>query len=282
LRARYIAVYVHGEPLFPTLRFMIELERVGDEAAVWILGGSLNLETPKGIVKVAELNRPIYRAFSNPEERIFVDFVLDPWRLEKLEELREGKDLRLRINLHYHEVSSSGLVEPDEKSILVVDEKYGEGIKVAKSEWIDEFLPGLGLRRVRLIEVPVLEPIPDEFKDVVGYVEEAWKCYLRGDYDDAIANCRRSLIAVDDAVRKMGYEKYEVDEKSGERRVPDWKKLFGHETLAENFEKTFRGCFGFTQPGSHAGRAITRKEAEYAIYTTHSIVNFIVKAITKS
>jgi len=89
-------------------------------------------------------------------------------------------------------------------------------------------------------------------------------------------------MAISTAVRGMGYEKYEKDEKGEERLVPDWKKLFGHETLAENFEEIFRGCYGFTQPGSHIGRAITRKEAELAIHTTYSIANFIVKTVSKA
>lgn len=92
------------------------------------------------------------------------------------------------------------------------------------------------------------------------------------------------MMAIATAVRKLGYEKEEIDEKTKEKRtVPDWKKFFsGHEILAESFEKMFRGLYGFLQPGSHIGRAISRPEAECAIMSTYSLANYVIKSALKS
>jgi len=63
-------------------------------------------------------------------------------------------------------------VTPKEWTVIV-GEVYVDLTKATKSEWIDELLPRPCLRSVRLIEVPALEPIPNKFRDVIEYVEEA-------------------------------------------------------------------------------------------------------------
>jgi len=167
--------------------------------------------------------------------------------------------------------------------IMISHREYGDLIKIAKSDWVEEYLPKLGYKRTRLIEVPLFEPVPNELSDVPKYIDEAWKHYLRGDYDDTIDNCRRAMEAIAAGVRRLNCEKSEVDEKTGKTRcVPDWKKFFGgHETLSRNFEKMFRGLWGFLQPGSHAGRAISRSEAECALMTTYSLANYVIKTVLK-
>ncbi len=286
MKARCVDYFVREDPLFPSLVFNVEFTREhgeGDIVGVWIVGGNMDLQTPsKGFITVARLHTPHYFIFGTESVVEQIAFDIDPWKLEKFEEFREGRDLLLRINLRCNRVRSGGSIDPERTIILWRNGR--EIIKIPRSEWVDEILPRLGLKRIRLIEVPVLESVPTEFKDVPNYIEEAWKDYLRGDFDDAIANCRRCLMGIIDGVRKLNCEKYEEDEKTGEKRpVPDWKKFFGgHETLAENFEKIFRGCFGFTQPGSHIGRATTRCEAECAIGTTYAIANFVIKTLTKA
>jgi len=94
-------------------------------------------------------------------------------------------------------------------------------------------------------------------------------------------DCRKCLIALSGIVRKLGYEK--IKEKDGEKRkVPDWKQLFKErERLAEDFEKVFRGSYGFTQPESHRVFGTVRSEAEFILLTIYSIANYVLKTILK-
>ena len=104
---------------------------------------------------------------------------------------------------------------------------------------------------------------------------------MRGDYDDVVMDCRKCLITLSGIVRKLGYEK--TEEKDGKKRkVPDWKQLFKeYERLAEDFEKVFRGSYGFTQPESHRVFGMVRSEAEFILLTTYSIANYVLKTILK-
>ena len=66
------------------------------------------------------------------------------------------------------------------------------------------------------------------------------------------------------------------------RKVPDWKQLFKErERLAEDFEKVFRGSYGFTQPESHRVFGTVRSEAEFILLTIYSIANYVLKTILK-
>ena len=218
--------------------------------------------------------------FSKDEEEVEVLFEIDPWRLEKIEELREGKDMWLKIDLRVCEVGSNGLAKWPEW-VTVRRSRTGDAlIKIAKSDWVEGILSRLGLRRIRLIEIPGFE-VPDEFKEISNCIEGAWKSYLRGDYDDVVMDCRKCLITLSDIVRKSGYERIE-EKDGGQRPIPDWKKLFKeHERLAKDFEKVFRGAYGFTQPESHKVFGTVRGEAEFILLTTYSIANYVLKTILK-
>ena len=186
----------------------------------------------------------------------------------------------INIDLCVCEVDRNGLVKHPEWVTVCRNQTGGNTIKIAKSDWVEEILPRLGLRRIRLIEIPVFE-VPDEFKELSDCIEGAWKSYLRGDYDDVVMDCRKCLITLSDIVRKSGYER--IEEKDGRQRpIPDWKKLFKErERLAKDFEKVFRGAYGFTQPESHRVFGTVRGEAEFILLTTYSIANYVLKTILK-
>lgn len=135
---------------------------------------------------------------------------LTPYQVEIIERLRDGDDLRLGITVFVQED-----VKPDS---LIVKRPYQIGAtgRMAKSDWIEKYLPKLGYKRVKLIEVPMLpESIPEEFKDAPTYLEGAWKHYLTGDYDEVMVDCRRVMEVIATAVKRLGCEKYETDEKTG-------------------------------------------------------------------
>ena len=159
---------------------------------------------------------PQYCLFSKDEEKIKVLFEIDPWRLDKIEEFREGKDMWLRVDLCVCEVGRNGLVKRPEWVTVCRNQTGGNTIKVAKSDWVEKILPKLGLRRIRLIEIPVFE-VPDEFEEVSECIEGAWKSYLRGDYDYVVIDYKKCLIMLSDIVRKSGYKK--IEEKDEEKRM---------------------------------------------------------------
>ncbi|MEM2182501.1 MAG: hypothetical protein QXK84_07420 [Nitrososphaerota archaeon] len=272
--------------VLPRLKFILELRAEAPfERFFTVLGGDLHIVVREQFVLTGRLSSfpesIVYEISPGQTKTLIFYCDLTPYQVEALERLRGGGDLWLRLAM-YIQVGER-LEDLLTKRADLIPVRYGtyvDRIKIAKSEWVEGYLPKLGYRRVRLIEVPLLpERIPEEFKEVPAYLEEAWKHFSMGDYDEAVSNCRRVMMAIATALRKLGYEKMEVDEKTGEEKpVPNWKKFFaGHETLAESFEKMFRGLYGFLQPGAHIGRAISRPEAECALMNTYSLANYVVK-----
>jgi hypothetical protein len=206
---------------------------------------------------------------------------MDPWKLDRIETIRAGGDLFLQLELNLHRRRENESTHHVAERLTVGQSEYGDRIKIAKSEWVENYLPKLGYRRSRILEVPLLGSIPEEFTQVPSYLDEAWKHYSMCDADEVIINCRRALDSINDGVRKLGFQK-EAEEKPEARQVPNWRAFFGeHETLATNFEKVFRGTYGFLEPGSHAGRTISNREAEFALMNTYSLASFVIKTFNK-
>ena len=137
------AVYVDHrpveEPLFPALSFSIALKR--DKPGIvgaWIIEARLTAKLSKSIM-IARSHSPQYCVFSKDEkEGVEVLFEIDPWRLEKMKELREGKDVWLRIDLRMCEVDRNSLVKHPERVTVCGSRTGGNTIKIAKSEWMEQ------------------------------------------------------------------------------------------------------------------------------------------------
>ena len=52
------------------------------------------------------------------------------------------------------------------------------------------------------------------------------------------------------------------------RTLPDWERLLGSENIGKAVSKMTQSTFGFVAPGSHAGKAINRENAEFALLVT--------------
>jgi len=206
---------------------------------------------------------------------------LDYYRLEQIEKLREGGNLNFTVNVSATEIRLSKTVQGFSISSPRIVIKYPgnrTSYEIAKSKWCEEFLPQLGYKKVRLVEIPILVSPPEEFKEAVDMIEKAWKDYSMGEYEDVLTDCRKALEPVSDRIKKDGFKKDEINEKGEKQEVPDWKRfLGGHETLGESFEKMFRGTRSFSTLGAHVGSTISRSEAECALMSTYSIINYVIK-----
>ncbi|WXG45206.1 MAG: hypothetical protein WED05_00505 [Candidatus Atabeyarchaeum deiterrae] len=287
LKPVYGNTWVNESSVPPRITFTVNFEPLRETIYLLLAGGTLYLTTSSsGRVEIGRVySREMFIALFGGREprRLELHFDVDPWKLEKIEQIRAGSDLMLQLILHFHKKRENEPTYQMSSSMIVTHPEYGEQIKIAKSDWVENYLPKLGYRRSRILEIPMLEPTPEDFRQVPLYLDEAWKHYSRCDCDDVMTNCRRALESLTEAIKKLGFKKTEPDESGRERTVPNWKSFFGeHGTLAENFEKTFRGTIGFLQPGAHTGRAISGSEAEFALMSTYSLSNYVIKTNNKS
>jgi len=195
---------------------------------------------------------------------------LDHYDLRQIEKVREAKDLSLTANLRFvAEITR----QPQTKRMLNCQIPF----RIPKSDWVEKLLPQMEFKTVSLLEIPQLAD--SEFQEVTNYVNEAWKQFSMGEYERVFVDCRKALESLSAKVKSKGYEK--TNEGGGGRKeMPDWGKLLGNEDAGDILGVINQKIIGFVAPGSHAGRAISKEDADFALMTTHAFVNLVTRKLS--
>lgn len=219
------------------------------------------------------------------EKSIEFGLMLDHFLLSQIEKLRENNDLYLGIELR-----AQGYALQDTGKIIE-QELNQETIAVPKSDWVEEILNQLNYKSVALIEVPVL--LAENFADVIKELNDAWKEYSMGNYNQVLGHCRNALDGIATKVRDAGFvvsekeEEFEcpkcshtwtiLDNKTADKReVPDWKKFFAGEKRGRTIREIFRNTRGFAAPATHFGKVTGKEEANLVLFQTYSIVKYVL------
>jgi hypothetical protein len=206
---------------------------------------------------------------SSIDSNFFID--LDYYRLNQIEKVREGGDLRALIVISF--ISEwEQWKEPLSKNYNTVYLDF----RIPKSDWVEAILPQLKYKEVSLIEIPKIEK--PEYSDIIAKLNEAWKVYWMGEYDKVLIECRKAIEALSYIVKNKGFER-EIDENGKKRVVPDWGSALGHKDTGNIIETFVQKLYGFLSPGSHYGKSINKEDAELAIMTTHALVNYVTKKL---
>lgn len=195
---------------------------------------------------------------------------LSHYGLRQVEKIREGKDLVLVVN-----VSFVGEIyrQPQTKTSSAFQLQF----RIPKSDWVETLLPEMGYKTVSLLEIPQL--MDSEFQEITKYVDEAWKQHSMGEYNRVLSDCRKALEAIGTKIRKKGFEKTITEEEGRKRKVPNWGKLLGNKDLGNLVGTINQKTVGFMTPGSHAGKAVNKEDADFALMTTHAIVNLAIRKL---
>jgi hypothetical protein len=204
---------------------------------------------------------------SSLSSNLYID--LDHYRLSQIEKVREGGDLRARVDIFF-------IVELQQQPPVKYPQTVSFDLRIPKSDWVETILPQLKYKEVSLIELPKIEK--PEFSDVAARINEAWKQYSMGEYENVLTECRKAMEALVSVVKNRGFQKEITDEK-GKRVVPDWEKVVGHKEVGDIVEAFVQKLFGFLAKGSHYGKSISREDAELAIMNTHALVNYVAKKL---
>lgn len=201
--------------------------------------------------------------------------------LEHIEAMRAGNDLYFSIYQNF----ISGILTVDGKlqnqqqlqkidGVRLVGSGSGQ-LKYPKSDWVTDF-SNIDMKKIRIFEFPTVEG--NDIWDLAKDVDLAWKKYYSGEYNDAVTQCRKICEIIKTKTIELGFVK---ESNENGNRNPDWKKLIGHDTLGENFTKLFTAVWGLTQPSAHVGVSFDKNIADLVLFTTHAIVNYVVKIVSK-
>lgn len=222
--------------------------------------------------------------FLAPNSAVSLPLVMDIdyHMLERVEALRKGGDFAFSIDYGASvglDASSAGTAYGTaigyskiiSHSGSVTDFTGSSGLTVAKSEWVEKILPALGVKRVVLYELPVIEPLA-EFKEAIHHYEDAHKHYYFGSFAEALTSCRKSFESIKGAIKKYGYVK------EGEI---DFVKLYGSEITGEGVNKLFKGAWSFFDPSAHTGRVMNREDVELALSVAHGVLRGITEILRR-
>jgi len=259
------------QSIYPRVNVVFEMTqstRPGAPAISFILTNlNLKLLLIKGgvIYQVGQLvpARTFLNMSPGSSSTINCDLSLDHYGLGQIEKLREGGDLSFRVEGKF-------VVENPQQPQAKFPFDFSLDFRIPKSDWVEDILPRLKYKDIILIEIPrVIEP---QFEDVMTYVNGAWRQYSMGEYDKVLTECRKALEKLSDKIRSQGYEK-ENPTNQGSKKIPDWDKLMGNSELGDVAGSIYQKLWRFVAPGAHAGKAINREDADFALMITHAVVN---------
>ena len=155
--------------------------------------------------------------------------------------------------------------------MLISHRKSVLNVPIKASDWVHDFLPGLGVGEYELIEMPKIDGGQEDLKDAVDMLNEA-KRKLYGDLD--IGACltilRNSLKKFNDFIgEKGGFEKL----------FDDNKNIIN---LAKDLQTKLHGATSRSQDSTaaHAGGAnVEGYEAESIIFMAYSLYKLVIDRV---
>ncbi len=211
--------------------------------------------------------RPYIILYRNNEHTLELYIELDHYKLHQIEKFRKGSELILQMNINFI-IEKRG--QPQNKEIGSFNNLRFE---IPKSEWVEKILPNIGFKDVSLIELPKINP---EWQKIIEHINEAWHQHSMGKYDKVLIECRKALEALNNQVKKKGFEKT-TNDKEEEKIIPDWERFFNSGNVGDTMGKMNQKFFGFLSPSAHTGKAINREDADFALLVTHGMVTLVTE-----
>jgi hypothetical protein len=143
-------------------------------------------------------------------------------------------------------------------------------IRISASDWVDKVLPGLGLDRVRLLELTLPRPGGIVNEKVIRFLDEAFRNFDSGRYRESISSTRDARNALEQSLEATKSHPIAdvVVERSGlSREHPRRQFLFDAWSLYSKL----------TNAGPHfeSGEVVTAEDARLALYATSIFLEYL-------
>jgi len=212
-----------------------------------------------------------------------VGIPLSPYQLQKIEEMRSGKDLFL--NVQFFCTAASRVMAPSQVISDVFYPSVGVGgysdgycsFKVAQSDWLKN-LKELGYGDYFLMEIP-LKGVPEKrgMQKALEHIKAAWEHFEQGNDDETLGSC---------------YKAFEYLAKKSKFKHPDqnaFEKILG--TIPEE-EKRRRLkvlmhdlcqflTLGRHEPGTEAVM-LDGRESEYGLILSQATLGYLAKLMRET
>jgi len=168
---------------------------------------------------------------------------LDGARIEAIEAVRLGRDMRIRLSLAGRARQLSGAHEATIRADLDLD--------VNQSAWI-RVLDGMGYRKTLLLEIPMpAADAPEQLRQAIEHLQQAQDLMMHGRHREAVGACRDVLDQMDAALN---------DEQDIPDAVKGWLNHTREMDKAARIRLVRRALKSLTHPARHADEVSARVE----------------------
>jgi hypothetical protein len=224
VRVEATQIKADGGPLFPRLTVPIQLDLIPQGQAQFF-----NLHTVECGLYVDGYGSRIadavattvpYPVRNNTSPTWNLEFPLDPFRVQGIEAMRHG-DLKLRLDI-WMIAAMISRVAGGQGTIEVVTgiERSASQVylEVPQSHWVGKVMPGLGINKYFLVEVPVQN---QHSAPAWALIEKAEQALNRWDTKAVFAYCREAGVALTNFIEKHhNGDSFLRDER--------WQRAFNH------------------------------------------------------
>jgi len=206
---------------------------------------------------------------------------LSPHQLQKIEEMRSGKDLFL--NIQFFCTAGRRVMAPPPLINDILYPSVGVGgysdgycpFKVAQSDWVKN-LKDLGYRDYVLCEVPLRGvPVRVELKKALAHLKDAWEHFSNGNDKETLMSCYRAF----ECLAKQA-EMTDPNQQAFEKilaGIEDEKKRKRVELLMSYV------CRFFALSRHEEGQepvSFNRKDSEYAVILAQATLAYLAKSMS--
>jgi hypothetical protein len=223
--------------------------------------GDIRLDSTGGIIGPVSWVGPRGTIRSAPyihEVQLKLVCDLDPWRLERIEDHRDGKPPVLWLFLWPTFIAGgerrSGEIRPIE-------------MRIAREMWL-EFLQATRCGRFEVIEIESDEKEAGQFQRALEQTRAARSRIDIGDYDEAVALCRKALEALNRQVKEVsggGDLERLITARADERRSKEYLGIISR----------IKQLAAFAVHELGASMTFSRVEAQFVVRTTESLLALI-------
>ncbi len=178
-------VSVNPDAMYPNLEFHISLQLSQSQSPQ----GHLYLTNIYAIVKILDNRQHIvgrastdkpFIEIQSQESMLTLSLDMDHLRLKHIERLRGGGDAKFQLILNGAIIS-----HPSRRTLTVTALPHDHllNYRIAKSDWVEQYLKNLHFKDVWLLEVPTLEAPVGDMKVALEHLQTAWKKFEMGEYD---------------------------------------------------------------------------------------------------
>ncbi len=198
--------------------------------------------------------------------------------LHQIEDRRQGNDIELRISSR---VTASIVEQVNDRRILGLpfETSFGQPTngyleyRIPQSDWVQN-LKTLGWSELEILELPSARLRADpRLGRALGRLEDALECHRRGEWEEAMANCRKAFEAV----------MLDVSGKDDMRQASEetLRALVGDTPKVVRLNKVISELSKYLHLARHEASEpilVTRADAQLSIHLTAALLDYLANA----